>query len=95
MNIYRYTSWCWQYSWGTICTLTVAGLISPPALSQLIPDNSLGTERSRVIRNVQVRGDNADLIEDGARRGANLFQSFSEFNVNEQQRVYFAKSGRC
>ncbi|MFP4120192.1 MAG: filamentous hemagglutinin N-terminal domain-containing protein [Coleofasciculus sp.] len=31
-----------------------------------------------------------DLIEGGAKRGSNLFHSFSEFNVNVDQQVYFA-----
>ncbi|NEO44723.1 MAG: filamentous hemagglutinin N-terminal domain-containing protein, partial [Moorea sp. SIO4A3] len=36
------------------------------------------------------RGGLADLIEGGAERGANLFHSFTDFNVEELQRVYFA-----
>lgn len=31
-----------------------------------------------------------DLIEGGARRDSNLFHSFSEFNINNGQRVFFA-----
>ena len=60
------------------------------ALNQIAPDNTLGNERSQVNPNVRIRGGNADLIEGGATRGTNLFHSFSEFNVNEGQRVYFA-----
>jgi filamentous hemagglutinin family protein len=37
-----------------------------------------------------VRGGNGDRVDGGAARGANLFHSFSEFNVNAGQRVYFA-----
>ncbi|MDJ0631731.1 MAG: filamentous hemagglutinin N-terminal domain-containing protein [Xenococcaceae cyanobacterium MO_188.B29] len=58
-------------------------------MAQITPDDTLGNERSQVNRNVQVRGGNADRIEGGATRGANLFHSFREFNVNEGQRVYF------
>ena len=57
---------------------------SPSSKAQLIPDNTLGAENSRV--NPQgVR----DLIEGGARRGSNIFHSFLEFNVGNQQQVYF------
>jgi filamentous hemagglutinin family protein len=46
-----------------------------------------------VIRDVEVRGLPGDLIQGGAVRGNNLFHSFSEFNVNDGQRVYFANPG--
>ena len=60
------------------------------ALAQITPDATLGVERSRITPDAEVRGEPADLIEGGAERGANLFHSFSEFNVEELQRVYFA-----
>lgn len=59
------------------------------ALAQISPDNSLGSERSQVTRS-PVQGSPAELIQGGARRGSNLFHSFSEFNVGDRQRVYFA-----
>lgn len=59
------------------------------ALAQIAPDNSLGSERSQVTRS-PVQGAPAELIQGGARRGSNLFHSFSEFNVGDRQRVYFA-----
>ncbi len=55
-----------------------------PLPAQLIPDDTLGMENS-VVTPQQLR----DLIEGGAIRGGNLFHSFSEFNVNEGQQVYF------
>lgn len=61
-----------------------SGLLSNSAVAQLIPDNSLGTESS-IVTPQDVR----DLIEGGAIRGNNLFHSFSEFNVNNSQAVYF------
>jgi len=61
-----------------------------PALAQLIPDNSLGTESSVVNLDRLVDGLPADLIEGGAARGGNLFHSFQEFNVATGQSVYFA-----
>ncbi|NER25623.1 MAG: filamentous hemagglutinin N-terminal domain-containing protein [Symploca sp. SIO1C2] len=59
-------------------------------LAQITPDTTLEAESSRITPNVEVRGSLADLIEGGAERGANLFHSFGEFNVQELQRVYFA-----
>lgn len=50
--------------------------------AQIIPDNTLGNERSQIAPN--------NVIEGGATRGANLFHSFSEFNVGEGQQVNFA-----
>ena len=61
-----------------------------PALAQIVPDNTLGDNPSFVKPNVEVKGLPADLIEGGATRGDNLFHSFSEFNVGDLQRVYFA-----
>ncbi|NJL41989.1 MAG: filamentous hemagglutinin N-terminal domain-containing protein, partial [Leptolyngbyaceae cyanobacterium SM1_4_3] len=58
-------------------------------LAQITPDDTLGAEGSRVRPNATVDGRPADLIEGGATRGINLFHSFQEFNVEEQQRVYF------
>ncbi|NJN74793.1 MAG: filamentous hemagglutinin N-terminal domain-containing protein, partial [Limnothrix sp. RL_2_0] len=40
--------------------------------------------------NITVRGELADLIEGGATRGTNLFHSFSDFNILDSHRVYFA-----
>ncbi len=64
------------------------------AIAQIIPDGSLGgAEQSELRRDVDVRGLPGDVIEGGAVRGNNLFHSFSEFNVNDGQRVYFANPG--
>ncbi len=57
-----------------------------PTFAQLTPDNSLGKERSQVIP----INPNNDRIEGGAARGVNLFHSFQDFNVGENQGVYFA-----
>jgi filamentous hemagglutinin family protein len=71
--------------------LLLVGVVStPPAIAQIAPDRTLGDESSRVTRNARVRGVSGDRIDGGAIRGSNLFHSFSEFNVNEGQRVYFA-----
>lgn len=60
------------------------------ALAQITPDSTLGVERSRLTPNVQINGASGDRIEGGAQRGSNLFHSFSQFNINNGQRVYFA-----
>jgi filamentous hemagglutinin family protein len=55
------------------------------AQSVIVPDETLGGERSVVTPwNAQI-----DVIEGGAARGINLFQSFREFNVGEGRTVYF------
>ena len=56
----------------------------------IAPDNSLGSESSIVNSNVDVNGALADLIQGGAIRDLNLFHSFTEFNVGDGGRVYFA-----
>ncbi|NEO74254.1 filamentous hemagglutinin N-terminal domain-containing protein, partial [Moorena sp. SIO3H5] len=61
-----------------------------PALAQIVPDNTLGDNQTLVKPNVEVKGLPAELIEGGATRGDNLFHSFSDFNVGDLQRVYFA-----
>ncbi|NJM99947.1 MAG: filamentous hemagglutinin N-terminal domain-containing protein [Phormidesmis sp. RL_2_1] len=67
-----------------------AALLGSPVYAQITPDQTLGIEESVVTPNVEVRGGLADLIEGGAARGPNLFHSFSDFNVLDSQRVYFA-----
>ncbi len=61
-----------------------------PAQGQITPDNSLGGKASQLNQNQIINGELGDEIDGGARRGSNLFHSFSEFNINEGQRVYFA-----
>jgi filamentous hemagglutinin family protein len=59
-------------------------------IAQLVPDTSLGAESSVVTPGVPIRGDLADEISGGAIRDTNLFHSFTEFNILNGQRVYFA-----
>jgi filamentous hemagglutinin family protein len=58
--------------------------------AQITPDSTLGNESSQINSNVLIKGSNADQINGGATRGNNLFHSFSEFNIKDGQRVYFA-----
>lgn len=57
-------------------------LVEVPTMAQITPDNSLGVERSNLSP--------VNVINGGARRGANLFHSFSEFNIGNGQRIDFA-----
>jgi filamentous hemagglutinin family protein len=75
----------WVGSWG----------IASGAIAQITPtpDDNLGAERSVVTPNAVRQGLPATLIQGGALRGPNLFQSFSDFNVGNGQQVYFANPG--
>jgi filamentous hemagglutinin family protein len=54
------------------------------ALAQITPDTTLGNENSTVTSTGAV-----DSINGGATRGANLFHSFGELNVEEGRAAYF------
>lgn len=75
---------------GGTALLVGTALLPCPVLAQLMPDNSLGHEASVVVPDVPIQGTAAVLIEGGAMRGSSLFHSFSEFNIETLQRVYFA-----
>jgi filamentous hemagglutinin family protein len=53
-----------------------------------VPDNTLGAEGSVVTPDV-IKGIPSDRIDGGAPRGANLFHSFSQFNIGEGRGAYF------
>jgi filamentous hemagglutinin family protein len=55
------------------------------AFAQLVPDTTLGSENSLVTPLTPV----TDQIDGGATRGANLFHSFEEFNIDSGRSVYF------
>ena len=57
-----------------------------PALANIVPDGTLGPERSTV----HALGPQLDRIEGGALRGTNLFHSFRAFNIGEGRGAYFA-----
>ena len=69
---------------------TLVSTLNDSAFAQVVPDSTLANESSLVTPNGNVRGLPATLIEGGATRGVNLLQSFSQFNVGDAQRVYFA-----
>lgn len=57
--------------------------------AQIAPDNTLGSENSSVTSGLNVKNLPSERIDGGAVRGTNLFHSFAEFNVGEEQAVYF------
>ncbi len=86
---------CWQrQNWKLllVSTLVFCGVSTNSrncALAQIAPDTTLGAERSVVTPNILINNQLSDRIDSGAIRGANLFHSFSEFNVGNQRGVYF------
>ncbi len=64
----------------------ISGIFPTPNHAQVIPDNTLGAESSKINSINELR----DYIEGGATRGNNLFHSFQEFNINEGLEIYFA-----
>lgn len=78
--------------WGGV--FSVIAYANNSVFAQITPDSTLGvTETSEVQTNVNIQGLPGSLINGGAIRGNNLFHSFSEFNVNHNQRVYFNNPG--
>lgn len=82
----------WQL--GIAVLLTLVGVVAEvgartEAQSQVVPDNTLGTEGSVVTPNVEINRLNSDRIDGGAIKGTNLFHSFQDFNVGEGKGVYF------
>jgi filamentous hemagglutinin family protein len=70
---------------GLFCALPIAAVNA-----QIIPDNSLGAETSRINPNITIKDLPSTEITGGAIRGANLFHSFQQFNVDAGRGVYFA-----
>jgi len=62
-------------------------LVSQSAWGQIRPDNTLGSEASRVVPDL---GASVDSIQGGATRGQLLFHSFSDLNVEAGSSVFFA-----
>jgi filamentous hemagglutinin family protein len=74
-------------SCGTVSILTVKTLAQQ---SNIVPDNTLGSESSQVLGNFQ--GQSIEIITGGATRGINLFHSFKEFNISADRAAYFFNS---
>ncbi|OKH25046.1 filamentous hemagglutinin N-terminal domain-containing protein [Chroogloeocystis siderophila] len=74
-----------------IKSLLIAGITGKlfyisPTSAQIVPDETLGSEKSIVTSSEPAP---IDLITGGVTRGINLFHSFQEFNVDAAQSVYF------
>jgi filamentous hemagglutinin family protein len=84
---------CWQ--WKLVGCVAIVGALSAGVSdrvnAQIVPDNTLGAEGSVVTPNVNIQGISSDRIDGGATRGANLFHSFSQFNVDAGRGAYFTK----
>jgi filamentous hemagglutinin family protein len=81
----------WQWKIGG-CVVIVGALsvgVSDRVNAQIVPDNTLGAESSVVTPNVIINGIPSDQIDGGAPRGANLFHSFSQFNIGAGRGAYF------
>ncbi|MEH2285137.1 MAG: filamentous hemagglutinin N-terminal domain-containing protein [Nostoc sp.] len=78
----------WQIG---IMVAATSGAILPgnSAIAQIVPDNTLGAEKTVVTPNVDIKGVLSDRIDGGAIRSTNLFHSFLEFNVREGRGAYF------
>jgi filamentous hemagglutinin family protein len=78
--------------WGALLSIAIGGAYTfsanPTLAQELKPvaDNTLGAESSVVTPT----SPQADRIDGGAIRGANLFHSFSQFNIGEGREAYFA-----
>lgn len=59
------------------------------ARGQVTPDTTLGEETSQVLP-LNLSGSDGNIIFGGATRGANLFHSFSTFNIAEGEFAFFA-----
>jgi filamentous hemagglutinin family protein len=84
-------SGCWQWQMGG-CVAIVGVLcvgVNDCVKAQIVPDNTLGAEGSVITPNVIINGIPSDQIDGGATREANLFHSFSQFNVDAGRGAYF------
>lgn len=78
----------WQVGGYVAIVGTLSVGVSQGVLAQIVPDNTLGAEGSVVTPDV-IKGIQGDRIDGGASRDANLFHSFSDFNVGEGRGAYF------
>lgn len=69
--------------------ISIASSVAQCAFAQsvIIPDQTLGNERSQVSENYN--NNPTEAVTGGSVRGNNLFHSFQEFNVNEGRSALF------
>lgn len=69
---------------------SVIALLSPIVVQgQIVPDETLGEERSQVSPEVIIRDLPSREISGGAERESNLFHSFQQFNIDAEKGAYF------
>ncbi|MBW4666734.1 MAG: S-layer family protein [Cyanomargarita calcarea GSE-NOS-MK-12-04C] len=97
------TKYKWRWRWELwLVRLFAIGLATPGAIipgvlifksdrvnAQITGDNTLGAGSSVITPNITINGIPSDRIDGGARRGANLFHSFREFNIEQGRGAYF------
>ncbi len=92
MNKISFYRWSYLGLLGLLSTTILEILASSRypvfAQSNIIPDDTLGSESSIVVP-IDSGGLPIDAISGGATRGSNLFHSFKEFNVGEGRSSYF------
>jgi filamentous hemagglutinin family protein len=71
--------------------LVIMGVWCAEVMAQIVPDDSLGKESSQLFT-AKVNNQDSLVIQGGAVRRNSLFHSFSDFNVNNSERVYFANT---
>ncbi|XHR82819.1 MAG: filamentous hemagglutinin N-terminal domain-containing protein [Gloeotrichia echinulata GP01] len=82
----------WQIKFKGLCLAIplvlwgVSVVFGESTLAQIVPDNTLGSEKSVVVP----INSTSDRIEGGAIRGSSLFHSFQQFNIEEGKSTYFA-----
>ncbi|MBD1834892.1 filamentous hemagglutinin N-terminal domain-containing protein [Cyanobacteria bacterium FACHB-472] len=90
MTKFSWLSQGWQLKlFGSVAIVgTLFAAVGESVLAQIVPDNTLGAEGSVITPDV-INGIPSDRIDGGATRSANLFHSFSQFNVGEGRGAYF------
>ena len=78
----------WAIAQSGVVAVALAIGLADGAIAQIVPDDTLGAERSQVTPDT-VGNRAVDRIAGGARRGSSLFHSFRSFNIGAGQRVYF------
>ncbi len=77
---------CVAFQRTLLLSLVLLSLGNRQGNAQIVPDETLGSERS-TINSINPQ---RSQIDGGAVRGSNLFHSFQEFNVSEGTSVYFS-----
>ncbi|KAM3110392.1 filamentous hemagglutinin N-terminal domain-containing protein [Phormidesmis sp. 146-33] len=96
------TRWKFSQGWAAGQQAILVGTLllgfCQSSLAQIVPDNTLGSESSTAAPDINIQGvisgssavAEGIRIEGGAIRGANLFHSFSQFNIESGRGAYFA-----